>query len=193
MKEIPPGHPLRKLFRWATRTAFRFSEELYADEIGRYFSDWILARFVHSDNLHVIRGSGGRRLCEVAEMMAGGGPARSAEGELAVNQHLGDYVLFMAGLFPDGLTRHLGRPDPAEMLAAGAGAILRPCKSPLEYYVRRGQASYRRVYDLAGEGGWVFQRLSEDFDGYVSVMSLVRLNLEGTSFFRSLRDIVGEG
>ncbi|GAB4388139.1 MAG: hypothetical protein Kow0025_05590 [Thermodesulfovibrionales bacterium] len=191
MREIPPGHPLRKLFRWATRNAFRFSEELHAEEIEDYLSDWILARFVHSDNLYIIRNAKGRKLGEVAGLMAAGAPG--AEGELAVNQHIGDYVLFMAGLFPEGLTRHLSRPGSAEGLLIKTGAIFRPCKSPLEYYVLRGQASYRRAYDLAGEKAWVFQRLSDHFGGYVSVMSLVRLNLEGSSFFRSLKDIIGEG
>jgi hypothetical protein len=199
MNEIPSDHPLRKLFRWATRSAFRFNRELHSDEVERYFSEWVLARFVHADNLYRIRNARGRRLGEVAEMLAAGSsgakrPDRAERQEAAFHQHLGDYVLFMVGLFPEGILGRAEMPGTADGLAVKVGSLFQTWRSPIEFYTLQGQASYRKVYDLLGgstaEGAALFQSLSERFGDYLNVMSLVRLNLESTSHFRELKGLV---
>lgn len=198
MKEIPKDHPLRSLFRRATRGAFRFRPELYTENISLYFSERVLARFVHVDSIFLIRNSRGRKLAEAAGMLAEGVPpegSRTPVDELALTQHVGDYVLFMAGVFPENLTDK-GAPDEPEELLVKVGSLFRPCSSPLDYYLLGGQAFYRRASRLmrrfSAEWAEVLKRLSKEFPGYVNVMSLIKLNLEGSAYFSEIKGIIGE-
>jgi hypothetical protein len=66
----------------------------------------LLTRFIHIDELYRLRGNGGRKLEEVAEMMteaetmpAGGKTRRE------IHRHIGDYTLFWTGLYPEALQR----------------------------------------------------------------------------------------
>jgi hypothetical protein len=196
MKDISRDHPLRKLFRGVTQNAFRFNQELHTGAIEEYFSDWLLVRFVHSDNLWKIRNARGRRLSDVAGMLAGGIPhTKSQERELALHQHIGDYLLFMVGLFPDGLARAAGLPGSPDGLLVKVGALFHPCASPMDFYIHQGQASYRKASEfmrgLSEETAGVLARLSEEFTSYVNVMGLIRLNLESFSFFRDMKGLMG--
>jgi hypothetical protein len=103
-------------------------------------------------------------------------------------------VLFMVGLFPEGILGRAEMPGTADGLAVKVGSLFQTWRSPIEFYTLQGQASYRKVYDLLGgstaEGAALFQSLSERFGDYLNVMSLVRLNLEATSHFRELKGLV---
>jgi hypothetical protein len=66
----------------------------------------LLVRFTHADNLYLIRDSRGRRLEDAGEMLLESNPlldAGSFDREREVRKHVGDYVLFMKGLFPESL------------------------------------------------------------------------------------------
>jgi hypothetical protein len=190
MKEISENHPLRKLFRSATGNAFRFNQALRTDAIEEYFSEWLLARFVRWDDPWRAGNARGWRLAEPCGTPAPGGDRM---GELALHQHIGDYVLFMAGIFPEGLVR--GCPGRGEGLLVRLGGLYQPCKSPLDFYIRQGQASYRKasefMREVSPDKAGVLGRLSQDFGAYVRVMSLVRLNLAAASLFGDLKGIVG--
>lgn len=194
-REIPRDHPLRKLFRWATRNAFRFNPQLRTDAVEAYFSEWLLGRFVHADNLFRIRNARGRRLHEVAGMLAEGLPPNHQKTypQLALHQHVGDYVLFMGGLFPEGLLSRA--PESSDRLLVKVGSLFYPCASPLDYFIYQGRVSYGKaaeyMRELSEETAAVLERLSEELSAYVNVMSLVRLNLEASSYFRTIQGIIG--
>jgi hypothetical protein len=60
--------------------------------------------FVHADNLYRIRNRRGKRLEEVGEMLLESNPlldAPSFEREREVRKHIGDYTLFLTGMFPE--------------------------------------------------------------------------------------------
>ena len=59
------------------------------------------------DNLYPIRDSRGRRLEDVGEMLLESNPllgASSFDREREVRKHVGAYVIFMTGLFPESLS-----------------------------------------------------------------------------------------
>ena len=95
---ISPNHPLRRLL------VDLVAKELPLDrEVVAYVGD-LLIDFVHIDNLYRIRNCSGKRLEEVGEMLVESNPllgAPSFERERAVRKHIGDYTLFLSGMFPE--------------------------------------------------------------------------------------------
>ncbi len=87
------------------RRRFEADVRLTDPRLASYVSG-LLVGFTHVDNLYRIRDSRGRRLEDVGEMLLesypliGGG---SFDREREVRKHVGDYVLFMTGLFPESL------------------------------------------------------------------------------------------
>ena len=191
--EVPRTHPLRKLFRWATRKAFRELSDLADRRVERYISEEILGELVHADRIYLIKDARGRRLTELAEMVTERrGEARSGfERELEVTQHIGDFALFTAGLFPEGLDR---KPSESMPLLARVGHVLVPCSRQLDYYLAEGRAAYRKASELWGrlspERSSLFDRLSERFEGYVGAMGLIRFYLREDPHFRSYQRLI---
>ena len=102
-KKIPSSHTLIKMFRLATKKAFRCYPELYDQDISDHICVHILTEFVNTDSLYWIKGAKGRSLNEIPDMMIEGDVicrAKSIEKELAVQEHIGNFSLFMSGLFP---------------------------------------------------------------------------------------------
>lgn len=64
----------------------------------------VLADFAPTDRMYKIRNARGRRLEDVAEMILESHPllqAGSCDREREVRKHIGDYTMFLAGLFPE--------------------------------------------------------------------------------------------
>ena len=81
-----------------------FSEDirLEAPAVARYVTN-LPVDFAHTESLYRIRNAFGRRLEDVAQMLIESNPlleTSSFVGERALRKHVGDYTLFMAGLFP---------------------------------------------------------------------------------------------
>src|ERR1700751_51492 len=67
-----------------------------------------LADFVRTESLHRIRNVQGKPLDDVGEMLVESNPlleAASFDREREVRKHVGDYTLFMTGLFPENVAR----------------------------------------------------------------------------------------
>jgi hypothetical protein len=168
---IPKGHPLVRLF--ASLTAENFAEHLGwpdAQVIG-YVTE-ILADFVHVDQLFKVRNVQGRRVEEVAEMLAEGDLlhlAESVEREREVHRHIGDYTMFMAGIFPEFLRRLK-----TSKVLVSTDALL--------YFIQVGKRSYRIVseftYGPYGESAPLFRKLSENFELCVYGLGYVRADLD---------------
>ena len=167
-REISETHPLRLLFRGLTQRNFMAKVGIADIEIIRYVSD-LLTRFAHVDNLYRLRDSRGERLEDVGEMLLESNPVlgnSSLAREREVRRHIGDYTLFLTGMFPESLRR--------------LSSSIR-----LDYfvdYVKAGKESYRIVsefdYGEYRESAQFFRRLSENFDYCAVGLNFVKADLE---------------
>ncbi len=199
-REIPEGHPLRVLFREAASWAFRhgqFPEPRARDErLRRYLSEDLLTRFLHVDQLYRLRDAGGRPLADVAEMLisgeASGGPEELRA--LTVQRHIGDYTLFITGLFPESLERIRRDWTRKDSVMVQLGDLVVPFRDPGEYYEEAGRRAYWRASEIGREAGLseaeVFEMLSEFFRVYVQLMNLIRIYLEASPVFEEHRGLM---
>lgn len=168
---IPKGHPLVRLFANLTEENFAGHLGWPDGEVIGYLTD-ILTDFVHIDQLFKIRNAQGRRVEEVAEMLAEGDllhRAESVEREREVHKHIGDYTLFMTGIFPEFLRR-----------LKTSKVMISP--DALLDYIQMGKRSYRIVseftYGPYGESAPLFRKLAENFELCVYGLGYVRADLD---------------
>ena len=93
----------------------------------------LLTRFARTDELYAIRDAAGRPLDSVAGLLIEAERAWDFQApdfdpfrERRVRQHVGDYALFMTGLFREHVERRVGA----------------------SYYIRQGQRAYQAVADF---------------------------------------------
>jgi hypothetical protein len=169
--QVPPQHPLRRLFGALTEKSF--TEHLgWPDlKVTSYLSD-LLVDFTHTDQLYKIRNGQHQPVDTVvdllfeSEVMLG---ASSLDRERDVHRHIGDFTLFMAGLFPGYLRR-----------LKAAGLIYH--KDFLVDYVKTGKRSYGIVAKIGRDNAEgdppLFQKLSENFELCVTGLGFVRSDLD---------------
>lgn len=161
---ISPNHPLRRLF------ADLVAKELPADhEVAAYVAN-LLIDFVHVDQLYRIRNCRGKRLEDVGEMLVESNPALDApsfEREREVRKHIGDYTLFLTGMFPEYVAtlprRGLRLDSIIDYVKAG--------KESYRIVAAFDQFEYRHVAPL-------FRRLAEDFEYCLHGLNRVKSDLE---------------
>ena len=121
----------------------------------------VLTQFARTENVYRIRSVRGERLELIAEMLmevqaAQEDPSRSIVREREIRQHMGDYALFMLGIFREYLERF------------GISGL----------YMMEGQTSYRRVWEwerrLYRPGAQRFRELSSRFPEYASALDFVK-------------------
>ena len=139
--------------------------------VAEYISN-LLVDFTHIDNLFRIRSQKGRRLEEVGEMLLEADVllnAGSYEREREVYRHIGDFTLFMVGIFPECLQRIKSR-----------SLIHHP--DFLIDYVKVGKRSYENVSGFEAEDSkgsvLLFRRLADNFELCVVGMGYIRKDLE---------------
>jgi hypothetical protein len=150
--------PLRGFFhRLAQRT---FGElGLFDAQIVDYLAG-VLAEFAHADRLYPLRSATGARLDTIAEILTNWHAQCSRADPLlhqrALRQYVGDYTLFMSGLFRTHVER----------------------RGALDLYLQTGSDSYRKVseFDVAlyRTGFLMFQELSEKFEYYSGALDYMR-------------------
>ena len=100
---ISARHPLRRLLAALTEQTFIHSLGIGDPRLTGYLAD-LLVRFVHMDEIWRLRSTHGKRLEEVAEMMAEAElEGRSARSTREIHRHIGDFTLFWTGAFPEAL------------------------------------------------------------------------------------------
>ncbi len=162
------NHPLRRLFEELVRRRFR-GIDLKDPAVSAYVSG-LLTEFVHSSNLFKIQNAKGQPLEDVGEMLLESNPldrGGSFDRERAVRKHIGDYTLFLAGVFPEYVA---SRPRYSLRLDAFVD------------YVRAGKESYRIVsafdqFEYRDEAR-LFRQLAESFELCVHGLNLVRQDLD---------------
>lgn len=127
--------------------------------VANYVAD-VLTEFARTDNLYRIRGQRGRKVDSVVEMLA----ARADEPadqdailtERSRRKYVGDYALFMSGIFRNYITR----------------------QGCLSYYIEAGSRSYWTVSELDVSlyrtGFILFQELSKKFEYYSGALDYTR-------------------
>ena len=167
--QIPEHHPLRRLFGRLTERSFMETLGWPDINITDYVSN-LLVEFTHADSLFQIKNRDGHRLDSVVDLLyesevlfEANSPTR--EGE--VHRHIGDFTLFMAGIFPEYLRR-----------LKAAGPIYH--KDFLVDYVKTGKRSYAMVaqYHEGEERRPLFQKLSDNFELCVTGLGFVRNELD---------------
>ena len=152
---ISESHPLRALFAELIQHRLLGTAQLNDAPVARYVAG-VLVDFCHVENLYRIRDSRGRALEDVGEMLIASNPlleGRSFVYEREVRKHIGDYTLFLAGLFPEHLAR-----------VRRQGVRL----DSLVDYLKAGKESYSVVaafnqFEFAKEAP-LFRRLSDNFE-----------------------------
>ena len=100
---ISARHPLRRFLTALTEQTFIHSLGLGDPKVTGYLAD-LLVRFVHADEIWRVRSAHGKRLEEVAEMMAEAQlEGRSVRSTREIHRHIGDFTLFWTGAFPESL------------------------------------------------------------------------------------------
>lgn len=152
-------------------------------EAARYIAG-ILVEFTHVENLYRVRNAAGKRLEEVGEMLIESNPllgGRSFFYEREVRKHIGDYTLFIAGLFPESLAALPKRSSRVDAFVD---------------YMKAGKESYGVVASFDQfefkEAAPLFRRLSHQFELCVFGLNLAKGELERNqrSWYQGVRRAV---
>jgi hypothetical protein len=167
---ISKSHPLRQLFDELVRRRFVRDVQISNSHLPSYVSG-LLVEFTHVDSLHRIRDARGKHLEDVGEMLLESNlllGASSFDREREVRKHIGDYTLFMTGLFPEHVA-----------------SVRRTRGMRLESFVdfiKAGKESYRIVssYDPHEyeSKAPLFWQLADKFELCVYGLNLVKGDLE---------------
>ena len=169
--QVPPRHPLRQLFGALTEKSF--TEHLGWPDLNvtSYVSN-LLVDFTRTDQLYKIRNQQDQPVDTVVDLLFESEvmlEAQSLDRERDVHRHIGDFTLFMAGLFPEYLRR-----------LKSAGLIYH--KDFLVDYVKTGKRSYGIVAQIGRDDSEstppLFQKLSENFELWVTGLGFVRSDLD---------------
>lgn len=182
---IPAQHPLRQLFGRLTER--NFSEALgWPDfQVTEYVAN-LLLEFIHIDQLTRIKNHEGEPVETVVELLyeaESHSQQSSVEKEREIHRHIGDFTLFLAGLFPEYCSR-----------IKCSGLIHH--KDFLVDYVKAGKRSYSIVATYEDPEAKIpaslFQSLSTNFELCVAGLGFIRsdLNRFQDSTFHQGRDII---
>ena len=163
------AHPLEPFFQQAVRNSYEGKLGLHDPDVTGYVAH-LLCEFSQADKLYKVRDKAGRPIEELTEMMLAADPvhgtAPSFDAERAVRKHIGDYALFVAGMYPEASDsksrsrRH--RPTLSELIQAGTQS----------YFI----VSQFNLFEYEQEAP-LFARLSDGFERCILGLTLVREEL----------------
>ena len=171
-REIGDDHPLRAFFSDTLRESLGarlgIDDGDDGDDVNRYLVE-MLIRFLHRDGIYDIRNAFGKRVESVTEMVAEGDVrlnADSFERERRVHKHIGDFLLFWSGVFPEFL-RYLKAPTSRDVLldVVEQGRFSYHVASTFEHPPHEQEAE-------------TFRKLSSHFVEYQYGLRLVRASFE---------------
>lgn len=156
---------LLAFFSWLIRRSF-WDLGIRDTEIADYIA-LLLANFGRTENLHRIRDFRGRRLETAVEMLLEANLSWYSEQwdrEKEIRKHIGDYILFMAGIFREWVEK----------------------QSFLSLYLEEGRKAYQTVSEyhkaFYQPGSRLYSELSKDFEFYVGALNYMK-----KAFFRDHR------
>jgi hypothetical protein len=174
-------HPLEPFFQQIVRNSYEGKLGLHDPDVTAYVAR-ILCDFSQSDKLYSIRDAEGHPVEHLEEMERAADPvhgsASSFDAERALRKYIGDYSLFVAGMYP-GAT---GSSRPHRRHHPGSHTGSRPSPRPsIDELIRVGKQSYFIVsqfnlFEYEQEAP-LFARLSSSFERLLLGLTLVREDL----------------
>lgn len=161
-----PNHPLELFFQQAVRNSYEGKLGLNDPDVTAYVAR-LLCEFSESENLYKVRDEMGRPIEELTEMIEAADPvngtATSFDAERALRKHIGDYSLFVAGMYPEAMgsnrRRRHHQPSLGELIHAGKES----------YYI----VSQFNLFEYEQEAP-LFARLADGFERCILGLTLVR-------------------
>ena len=160
------AHPLEPFFQQAVRNSYEGKLGLHDPDVTSYVAH-LLCEFSDAEKLYSMRDEAGRPIEELEEMVLAADPingsAASFDQERALRKHIGDYSLFVAGMYPE---------------ITGSKSRARKHYPSLEELIRAGKESYFIVsqfnlFEYEQEAP-LFARLSDRFERWLLGLTLVR-------------------
>ena len=166
--QVPSDHPVRQTFQALTERGSQQSQ-LSDQEIHKYLSN-LLVDFIHVEDLYKVRDGDGKRLEYIVDLLQ----KMDEHGEIDkkdIYKHVGDFSLFILGLFPESLSR-------------GKRCISR------NYYADQGRRSYMILSEMNSLQPTfvIFRKLSEQFENCVHTLNWVRNYISDPFYQYMLRE-----
>lgn len=167
------SHPLEPFFHQVVRNSYEGKLGLHEPDVTSYIAH-LLCEFSSAENFYKVRDENGRPVEELSEMVRAADPvhgtASSFDAERALRKYIGDYSLFVAGMYPE---------------AANSNRRLRNHAPSLGELIRAGKESYYIVsqfnlFEYEQEAP-LFARLSDRFERCILGLTLVRDDLDAHS------------
>ncbi|MBC8066170.1 MAG: hypothetical protein H7Y17_15160 [Chlorobia bacterium] len=168
-KEISGEHPIWMYFGQAVHQAMVDSFGMTDEDVEVYLTG-MLVEFLHHDHLYAIRDRAGRPVDSIAEMLMEGDiryNAPSFDREREVHRHIGDFLLFSSGLFPEVL-RDLKLRDSRDLLLD----VNEQARESYHIASTFDHAPYTA-------DAKTLKKLSTQFEAYQASLMLVRASLGG--------------
>ena len=151
MSANPNSSVMRRYFSGLAEATFQSQLGVVDPPMVDYVTS-LLIRFIRNDSVHAFRSISGRPMMSVAEMVAEASE-RLGDAKRRLHQHIGDFTLFWAGVYPEALRR----PDDK----SGGDQF--------ESYCSHGRRAYRIASCIESSEKnatepQVLERLSEQFD-----------------------------
>ena len=147
---IRTGDALKQLFAALAEHTFQVDLGIADPPLIDYLSD-MLVRFSRVETMYRLRDARGKRLHEVAEMLAEA-REREAKPRREIHRHIGDFTLFWSGVYPETLSRMQSADHQDHLLD----------------YCEQGKRAYLIASTYRGdpwqEEAAVLERLSEEFE-----------------------------
>jgi len=162
------SHPLESFFQQMVRNSYAGKLGMHDTLINNYVAH-LLCEFSEAEKLYKVRDEHGKPILSLEEMIQAADPihgtAPSFDAERAVRKHIGDYALFVSGMYPESMDpykRRHGQQNFDELVAAGKES----------YYI----VSQFDLEEYADEAP-MFRRLAGWFDRCIYGLRLVREEL----------------
>ncbi len=160
------SHPLEAFFQQAVRNSYEGKLGLHDPDLTGYVAR-LLCEFSEAGNLYKLRDEMGRPLAELERMVQASDPvngtAPSFDAERSVRKYIGDYALFVAGMYPEAVDswgrRRRNQPSLDELIHAGKES----------YFI----VSQFNLFEYEQEAP-LFARLSDMFERCIFGLTMVR-------------------
>lgn len=164
------GHPLEGFFHQAVRNSYEGKLGINDPEVTSYVAH-LLCEFSEARNLYKVRDLKGRPVEELEAMMIAADPvngtAASFDAERSVRKYIGDYALFVSGMYPEAMVpgshRRGAHPNLGELIHAGKES----------YFI----VSQFNLFEYEQEAP-LFGRLSDWFERCILGLALVREDMD---------------
>ncbi len=152
--QMPENHPVKRLFRSLADRALTQSS-LPDKDLLLYLRN-LLVNFIYVENLYRLRGEKGKPLVYLIDMLKKAGEIPKSQRKI-VYRHIGDFSLFILGMFPESLNRARRN-------------------IPRSYYAETGHRSYMVASELEKnlDTTVVFKKLADKFERCVLCLNWIR-------------------